>query len=409
MVNYLNIVYVLSLYPSITETFVAREIQELVNQGNKVSLCVLRPISDKINQEVIKVNGVDVYYFQFKFFSLLFVILKTMVFKSPIFFRSLFEAILSSIIQPKRTHHIFYFLISSLWFSNIKIMDDAQYIHCHFLHSECITSRWISKIMSIPYGFTAHIGLTRFSDYILSKVVKDATICVGDTNESISLIKSFGRDDVHLILNSIDPESIEFIPRKKIEFINILCVGSLIELKGFHIVIKACKKLEKQNIKFNCKIVGEGPERSNLENLRHKYGLNDMIQLPGAMSIDGLIAEYRKASIFIMPSISSKTGRDGLPTVIIEAMFSGLPVIGTNHAAIPEIIKQKQTGILVKPNNPTSIFNAINLLFNNNELYSNISMNAYKKINNERNLRNNCMLFSGVINELISDKRMDTI
>lgn len=87
------------------------------------------------------------------------------------------------------------------------------------------------------------------------------------------------------------------------------------------------------------------------------------------------------SDIFVLPCIITKNGdRDGIPNVLLESMSVGTPVISTNISAIPELIEDKITGILVPEKNEIAIANAILTLYKDSNLYKNITENARKKI-----------------------------
>ena len=169
----------------------------------------------------------------------------------------------------------------------------------------------------------------------------------------------------------------------------ILAVGSLLHLKGFHILISACAELDKMGVCFLCKIIGEGVERGNLETKIENLQMTDKVQLPGYRTIDELFEEYTNASVFVMPSVPSSIGTDGLPTVIIEAMAAGLPVVATRHAGIPDLVIDGETGLLVNPGDISSLADAIKEMISNKELYSKFAVQGRQKVENEFDLKKN--------------------
>ena len=389
----MNLVYVTSTYPSLTETFVAREIDQVVKAGHKVTICILKPNVLESSSKAICVKGVVERRFTHNIFLLLISLLRTVYKKPAPLIKILLESISTSIRKPARMHHIFFLLISAIWFSNIRELKDTEYIHCHFLHTESIVTRWLGILLNVPYGVNAHIVRIRFDRKLISGIVKNASLCFGDTFETVNHLKNLDSNNVNLIRNSINTENIEYkSPQSRYEssgYPLILAVGSLIHAKGFHVLIRACADLAEKKKNFLCRIIGEGIERENLERLINELGIQEKIELPGAVSFNELVEQYKKATIFVMSSTPSPVGTDGLPTVIIEAMAMGLPVIGTNHAAIPEIIENNRTGLLVQPNNPISLSLAISELISNLELCSQLSRNAREKVETEFDVRSN--------------------
>ena len=398
----------MSTYPSITETFIAREIEEVVNGGNKVNLCILRPQLPIFYSKAMKVRNVNEIRFTHRFFTSLYITF-IVFFNSPRLFTQVFlEAVNAIFRNPSRSHHILYFMIAAMKFSNRKELRRAEYIHCHFLHSEAITARWLSILLKIPYGITAHISKTRFNKITMRKVVADAEICIGDTNETITLLAKLGNPNGILIRNSVNIKQINYnASSMKLDEngtkLVILAVGTFIHCKGFHVLIKACGILKQMGFSFKCKIFGEGVERKKLMELMRELALEDYLELPGAIQIEGLFEEYQRSDIFVMPSIPSSSGTDGLPTVIIESLASGLPVIGSRHAAIPDIIINGETGLLVNPDDEKGLADAIVKLMEDKALYNYISVNGRKKVENEYDIVKNSLKFIELINSISSN------
>jgi len=145
--------------------------------------------------------------------------------------------------------------------------------------------------------------------------------------------------------------------------VRLLSIGRLIEKKGFAFLIEACRLLHASGIDFSCEIVGEGPERGRLEELIQSYQLSDCIRLTGSMPQAEIVSLLARSSIFVFPAIHDSSGdSDNLPTVLIEAMASNLPVIATGIAGIPEIVKHHENGLLVPEKDAAELANAIRVL-----------------------------------------------
>lgn len=110
-------------------------------------------------------------------------------------------------------------------------------------------------------------------------------------------------------------------------------------------------------------IIGDGPEHANLRALADELALNDSVHLLGALPDDTDVARwYRRADIFCLPSV-----QEGFGMVFVEAMASGLPVVATLSAAIPEVVPRNRAGLLVPPSNPEALAGALVQLLENPE------------------------------------------
>jgi len=398
----MRILYVASWYPTMNDTFVIREIAEVVRAGHSVTICVLRPGRPMTSAKAVKMERVNISQVSVSPSDFIRSILIRVFNKPKAFLKCFIEALFACIRQPSRAHHLLYILFAVTWFSSKQTNADARYIHAHFLHTGAIASRWLSIMLDIPYGITAHISKIRFDKRLIKKVVKGASICVGDTLETVALLGSLGNAGAILIRNGIDTQAIAYREPATLHSNTappiILGVGTLIPPKGFHVLIDACNILRREGIRFVCRIVGEGVERENLERIGHELIQTRQLDMPGSMPIDELMLQYRHASLLVMPSVPSDYGRDGLPTVIIEAMAHGVPVIGTNHAAIPELVRHKETGLLVSPCDASALAEAVKDLLDNPDLCKELSLRARQVVESEFDIKKS----SGRLLSLIS-------
>ena len=128
-------------------------------------------------------------------------------------------------------------------------------------------------------------------------------------------------------------------------------------------LIQACRLLQEEGYSLECKIVGGGPEHEVLERLIRAAGLTDIVELTGPMPLGDVYRAMRVADVFVLLSEIGVNGyRDGFPTVILEAMAMGLPVVSTWISGIPEMVEDQVTGILVAERNPAAAGAAIRRL-----------------------------------------------
>lgn len=141
----------------------------------------------------------------------------------------------------------------------------------------------------------------------------------------------------------------------------LLWLGSLSELtwnKSLHTLLRALVILKRQGLKVGLVVLGEGEEREFLETLIDEQGLQEQVRLSGFVA-DGW--RYLKAfDIFVLPSRT-----EALSYALIEAGYAGLPVVASNVGGIPEVVENGQDGLLVPPDNPAALADALELLLKN--------------------------------------------
>lgn len=149
---------------------------------------------------------------------------------------------------------------------------------------------------------------------------------------------------------------------------NLITIGSLKRKKGIHTALQALKLLKERGIRFTYRIVGEGEEKEHLNKLMISLGLDDSVIFCGNLSRPQTINQLKISDLFIMASeITDEGDRDSIPMAILESMASGVPVVATRTAGIPEVIEDEETGILVPPSDPEQLAAACEAILKDQE------------------------------------------
>jgi glycosyltransferase involved in cell wall biosynthesis len=299
----------------------------------------------------------------------------------------LFEQVWKASATSKTKIKLFFLLFTVLGIAEFleshKIFFD--HIRAHFLHSEALSSYWLSTLVRVPYSITIHTKMIYYPSSLVEKIVRNASFCVGISNETVDLARRLRStpNGVFLIHNGV-----EFVDLKNREKVIspipvILAVGRLIPKKGFDVLIKACAFLANDNFDFICKIIGSGSEYGYLEKLIIENGLSRHVQLIGAVPFEDVVTHYQSATALIMPSRVCDDDVDGLPTVIIEALAMGIPVIASPIAGIPDLIKNKKTGLIVPPDDYKALAKAIVELLSDKNLRDSLALQGKREIADE--------------------------
>jgi len=180
---------------------------------------------------------------------------------------------------------------------------------------------------------------------------------------------------------------------------SIVAIGRLIVKKGFANLIRACALLVERGRSFQCDIYGEGPLEKQLRAQIEELGLRQFVQLPGPKPQHELRAHLANASVFILPSVPEpEGGMDNLPTVIMEGMATGLPVVSTRIGGIPEMVIENQTGFLVQPEDAVALAGAMEKVTSDRSLGRKLGQAGYERSQKlfsiEKNVRELCALLS---------------
>lgn len=144
--------------------------------------------------------------------------------------------------------------------------------------------------------------------------------------------------------------------------VRLISVGRLVEKKGFIDAIDALPQI-KTNRAIHYTIIGDGPLRGELEARARELGWGERVSFLGAQSLDTITEELERSHIFMGPSVTAADGnQDGPINTLKEAMASGLPVVGTYHGGIPELVEHDRSGFLVPERAPKAIAAAVSKL-----------------------------------------------
>lgn len=350
--------YVLKRYPRYSETFIVNEILAHEAAGQPIEIFSLRPVEETHFQDNLgKVRAP--------------VIRLTERLKNPDAFWRLMMRARAGLPAASWT------LLGQM--KNSSGQDVAQalelalacrergvaHLHAHFGTVSTTVARLAAQLAGIGYTFTAHAKDIYF-DYEenirLDEKLRDAAHVVTVSDYNVGYLEQrFGQDatNVSRIYNGLDLDRFAH-QNPAPDATDILAVGRLVEKKGFHILIEAVRLLRDQGRSVRCTIVGGGDEASYLAAQIAAADLGDAVTLAGPRPQSEVIAMMRRAAVFACPCVVGHDGnRDGLPTVLLEAMALGTPCVSTAVTGIPELVRDGQTGFCVPEGDPQALATAL--------------------------------------------------
>ena len=131
----------------------------------------------------------------------------------------------------------------------------------------------------------------------------------------------------------------------------------------------AAQKLKNKGLDWQFVIIGEGPEKSRIENLIKKNHLENNVFLAGF--IPNAFERLKAFDLFVLPSV-----KEGQPWAILEAMAAEVPIVATNIAGIPEMIENEKSGLLVEPADLEALSSAIEKMLTHPSLAQKCAQNA---------------------------------
>ncbi len=362
----IRIAMVLGEFPSISETFILREIIALEQCGCQVLLLALkRPVSRAVHPEAMPFLSRVHYRVSVLAGSSISARLHFLFTRPGGYLSLLGQALLRGDPDGGSRLRALYHLLTAAEFARVAERAGVTHVHAQFATVPADIGAGMARLLGVPFSFSAHA----WDIYTRKKAATEArlreaafvAVCTRQGREYLKALAPWMPEErVVLIRHGIVPGW--FVPGTAAEPV-ILGVGRLERKKGFRFLIEACRILKEGGVDFRCVIVGEGTLWQSLAEQIVKSGLEREVTLAGALTQDKLMERYGTARVVAIPSVVAADGdRDGLPNVLLEAMAMQIPVVATTASAVPEVVTEGVQGLLVPPGDPLRLADGLKAL-----------------------------------------------
>ena len=357
-----RVAYILKMYPRFSETFVLSEVLELERQGLELEIFSLkRPNDGLVHADVARVRAPVTYVPEARVRELrAFAAAHGEVFRrNP---RRYVRA-LWNVLRQRRRASLKHFAQAGFVAPALR-RAGIDHVHAHFASSATSVALHLHRLTGISYSFTAHakdIYRESVKRDDLARKLRSARFAVTVSEYNRRYLDGLpGAERLVRIYNGLDLAAFTRNGATLDDPPLVLAVGRLIEKKGFDDLVRACGVLSRDGVQFSCRIVGNGELGAELAALIRELGVEDRVELAGPLPRETLVKLFPRASVCVAPCVVGADGnRDGLPTVLIEAMALGVPVVSTAVTGIPELVEDGRTGLLVPERDPDALAAAI--------------------------------------------------
>jgi glycosyltransferase involved in cell wall biosynthesis len=360
----LRVAFVLKGYPRLSETFIAQEIAALERRGLQLTIVSLRqptdarrhPVHDEIRAPLLYLPE----YLWREPLRVLRAWWRVRQFHSYRKIRALWLRDLRRDPTPNRIRRFGQALVLAA-----ELPADVTHLHAHFLHTPASVARYAALLRGLPWSGSAH-AKDIWTTPEWEKREKLASCewlvtCTAANRDHLAALAPPGR--VELVYHGVDLTRFSPKPSSRDgDPVVILSVARLIEKKGIDVLLEALARIS-PGLRWKFVQVGDGPLKGSLDHQARTLGLSEKITWRGALTQDELLVEYRNADLFALASRIARDGdRDGLPNVLLEAQSQGLACVATRVSAIPELVRDGHTGLLVEENDPDALARALEAL-----------------------------------------------
>ncbi len=391
--------YVLKVYPRLSQTFIVNEILAHEAAGLELAIFSLRQCTEEHLHEALSRVRAPVTYLPYGEINAdqFWAELRAAAAQLPDFWAKLEGE------RAENAGDVYQALLLAKAARN----QGLTHLHAHFGNAATTVARLAACFAGIPYSFTAHAR-----DIFHEKVVAEQLERKLNEAQSVITVSEFNLKYLHSsfrgsvakvrrVYNGLDLERFAYrAPDSRAPV--IISVGRLIEKKGFQDLINACSVLKTRGRPFRCLIVGSGELQGTLAAQIAQLGLAEEVEMLGARSQEEVMRLVQQAAVFAAPCVIGGDGdRDGLPTVLLEAMALGTPCISTAVTGIPEIVRHEDTGLIVPQRNAQALADALERLLDEPSLRVCFAANARRLIESEFDIHHN----AARVREIFAERR----
>ena len=361
--DHTRVLYLVSLFPCWSETFIVREIHALMRQGVEVRIISLKPHSEPMVQPDAEILLDRVIYPPASLAGSLKAALPKVLGHPLQSVRELAPLVKSLWRKPDE-------LVKSVvsWWRTLTMIDavrafDPQHLHAHWATYPSSAARILAGRIGRPWSFTGHAHDIFVHDQDLAGKLNQAdfSVTISGYNQKQLAARMIPRNQSRLavIHCGVLPADLPYTAAGR-EAAYIVGVGRLDPIKGFIHLVEACRLLKERGTAFTCDIIGDGPLRDTLQQAIDAAGLQAQVRLTGALPQQEVRTRINRATLFVLPSVLLADGNaDGIPVALMEAMACGATAISTRVSGIPELIHHEENGLLVTPGQATELADAM--------------------------------------------------
>ncbi len=373
--------YVLKMYPRFSETFIVTELLQMQRLGVELEIFSLRPPIDGRFHASLAELRVPVTYLQH------------LGLRAGDLWQTLREASmdlcdvgghLDELLRVEMRD-----AVHAMQIARSARERGISHLHAHFASVSSVVARLAAGLAGISYSVTAHAKDIFHQDVDreqLRRIIADASSVVTVSDFNLKHLRAtFGSDADHVrrVYNGVNLDEFTYDdPRDRAPV--IAAVGRLVEKKGFGDLIEAAALLRDAGRSFRVDLVGTGELRDELVTRVDRLGLGDHVRLLGGLPQSEVVRVVGAAAAFAAPCVIGTDGnRDGLPTVLLEAMSLGTPCVATPVTGIPEVVVDGVTGLLVPDRDPAALADALALLLDDADLRTSVAKAARDLVETE--------------------------
>jgi glycosyltransferase involved in cell wall biosynthesis len=363
---------ILKGFPRISETFISNEILLLEQLGFRVHIFSMRRPRESFSHKSIKEIRAPVDYLpetllaplpRFLFHNII------LAGKQPVVYAGALKTAARRFLRTRKSATLKHLFQAGYLVNRLLPGSQVVHLHSHFAHSPTSVALFAARLTGLPFSFTAHAKdiYTSNARQLREKIdlARFVITCTEFNRQHLTRLAEGSRTPIYRFYHGIDmglfsgPRS----GRTLSEPYRLLTVARLTPKKGLATVFKALRILHDQGVPIKHTLIGDGEDRDKVQRLVRELGLGAVTQWHGTLPHHEVLTHYQESDLFVIGCEVAENGdRDGIPNVLVESMAMGVPVVATRVSAIPELVEDGRTGLLVEPGQPETMAHVIKQL-----------------------------------------------
>jgi len=280
----------------------------------------------------------------------------------------------------------------------------AKQVHAHWATHPALAAWVIRRLTGTPYSVTVHAHDLYVDRSMLARKLTEAgaVVTISDFNSRlIERLLPKMQDKVRVVPCGVDTLRLRQSVRPSTvphEVLRLVCVASLQDYKGHEHLLRACRLMTDEGITYHLDLYGDGELKESLVGLAAQLGVASAVTFHGARPNDEVVAAVSVADVAVLPSIVTPSGKmEGVPVALMEALALGIPVVASDLSGISELVVHQETGLLVPPAQPGALAAAVSRLAGDPSLRARLAREGRRRVEERYDLSRNARDLANVL------------
>jgi colanic acid/amylovoran biosynthesis glycosyltransferase len=315
----------------------------------------------------------------------------------------LWAALRVSLVEAAKETVVF---LQAAALAHMAAREGVDHVHAHFANHPTTAAWVVHRLTGIPFSFTAHANDLFVAPLLLGQKAADArfVIAISEFNRRVLLERCPSAQRLEVVHCGVDDRRYGWRDLAGRDPNRVVCVASLSKKKGHAHLIDALALVAERRPGIVLELIGEGPERERILQRARDRGVAEHVRMLGARASEEVRATLSEARVFALASVRLPSGRmEGIPVALMEAMASGVPVVATRLSGVPELVQDGVTGLLVEPRDAHGLAAALTRVLEDDEFAASLASAARELVERSFSLTWQTQRLGDLFGESIGD------